>query len=92
MTMGKVGKERLKAVERNSFGPDLGEISLCVCVCGKVWRFRPQVCQERGHNSQWSYAVQLTSHTTGIMSSALYINLPTASRFQPFLRKTSKCT
>lgn len=52
MTMGKVGKERLKAVERNSFGPDLGEISLCVCVCVKVWRFRPQVCQERGHNSQ----------------------------------------
>lgn len=46
------------------------------------------VRKEATIHSVWSGAVQLTSCTTGTLSSALYINLSAASRFQPFLKKT----
>lgn len=61
-------------------------------MCVSVERFggsgHRYVRKEATIHSVWSSAVQLTSYTTGIMSSALYINLSTASRFQPFLKKT----
>ncbi len=61
-------------------------------MCVSVERFggsgHRYVRKEATIHSVWSSAVQLTSYTTGITSNALYINLSTASRFQPFLKKT----
>lgn len=71
-------------MDRKSLGADLGRIA---CVC--LWKgFGVQATGMSGRRPQFTASVQLTSYATGIMSSAFYINLSTASRFQPFLKKT----
>lgn len=78
-----------RAKGKGFFGADLWRLA---CVCVSMERFggsgHRYVRKEATIHSVWSRAVQLSSYTTGIMSSALYINLSNDHRFQPFLKKT----